>query len=273
MTGDGVNDALALKKADIGIVVSEGTQVAKETADMVLLDSNFATIVSSIAQGRAIFENIRKVAVYLLADSFTEVVLVVGSFLLGLPLPLLPVQILWVNLIADSLPSFALAFEKGDDSLMEQPPRAKGTPILDKEAKTIIFIIGVVTDLMLFGLFWFLNRRGLEINYIRSFIFAALAVDSLLYVFACKTFRKNLWQIRIFDNLYLNLAVLFGFFLLFITFALSPLSALFKLQPLGVGGVELLLGLGIIEIGLIELVKFFFIKFDKPLASLVDLSR
>ncbi len=264
MTGDGVNDALALKKADIGIVVAEGTQVAKETADMVLLDSNFATIVSSIAQGRAIFENIRKVAVYLLADSFTEVVLVVGSFLLGLPLPLLPVQILWVNLIADGLPSFALAFEKGDDSLMAQPPRAKGVPILDKEAKTIIFIIGIVTDLMLFGLFWFFNQQGLDINYIRSFIFAALAVDSLLYVFACKTFKKNLWQIRIFDNSYLNLAVLFGFFLLFITFVFPPLAALFELQPLGAGGIELLLVLGIIEIGLIELIKFIFIlKFKK----------
>lgn len=259
MTGDGVNDALALKKADIGIVVAQGTQVAKETADMVLLDSNFATIVAAIAQGRAIFENIRKVAVYLLADSFTEVVLVVGSFLWKLPLPLLPVQILWVNLIGDSLPSFALAFEKGDDSLMKQPPRARGAPILDKEAKTIIFIIGIVTDFLLFGLFWFFNQRGLDINYIRSFIFAALAVDSLLYVFACKTFKKNLWQIRIFNNSCLNLAVLFGFFLLFITFALPPLSALFKVQPLGAGGVELLIVLGIIEIGLIELVKFFFI--------------
>jgi len=259
MTGDGVNDALSLKKADIGIVMAGGTQVAKETADMVLLDNNLATIVAAIAQGRVIFENIRKVAVYLLADSFTEVVLVVGSFLLRLPLPLLPVQILWVNLIADSLPSFALAFEKGDDSLMKRPPRARDAPILDKEAKSIIFIIGVVTDLMLFGLFWFFNQQGLEIDYIRSFIFAALAVDSLLYVFACKTFKKNLWQIRIFDNSYLNLAVLFGFFLLFITFAIPSLSTLFRLQPLGAGGIELLLGLGIIEIGLIELVKFFFI--------------
>jgi len=259
MTGDGVNDALALKKADIGIVVSEGTQVAKETADMVLLDNNFATIVSSIAEGRVIFENIRKVAVYLLADSFTEVVLVVGALLMGLPLPLLPVQILWVNLIADSFPSFALAFEKEDGWLMKKPPRAKGEPILNREAKLIIFVIGIATDVILLAVFWLMHKQGLSLDYLRSFIFAALAVDSLLYVFACKTFSKNIWQTKVFDNKYLNLAVILGFFLLIVTFAYPPLADIFQAVPLGGEGIKLLVILGIVEIGLIEFIKFFFV--------------
>ncbi|MFH1601485.1 MAG: HAD-IC family P-type ATPase [Candidatus Shapirobacteria bacterium] len=259
MTGDGVNDALALKKADIGVVVAEGTQVAKETADMVLLDNNLSTIVQAIAQGRVIFQNIRKVTVYLLADSFTEVVLVIGALILRLPLPLLPVQILWVNLIADSFPSFALAFEKEDGWLMKQPPRRKDQPILDKEAKIIIFIIGLVTDLILLGFFWYFNRSSLDIHYIRSFIFAALSTDSLLYVFACKTFAKSIWHTRVLDNKYLNLSVLLGFVMLIVTFVFPPLARLFELTPLGWDSVLLIAVLAVVEIGLIEFVKLFFL--------------
>jgi len=259
MTGDGVNDALALKKADIGIVVAQASEVAKETADMVLLDSNFATIVKAIRQGRVIFANIRKVAVYLLADSFTEIVLISGSFLFRIPLPLLAVQILWVNLFADSFPSFALAFEKESSDIMKEPPRKKSEPILNTEAKTIIFIIGIVTDLILFSIFFFLYKQNHDIIYIRSFVFAALGIDSLLYVFSCKTFRKNIWHISVFDNRYLNIAVLIGFFMLFVTFFFPPLRTLFKIQPLDSLEWILLIILGAINIGLIELVKWIFL--------------
>ncbi|HUV46547.1 MAG TPA: HAD-IC family P-type ATPase, partial [Candidatus Bathyarchaeia archaeon] len=153
MMGDGVNDALALKKSDIGIVVGSASEVAKETADMVLLDSNFKTIVAAVGEGRGIFENIKKVVLYLLSDSFTEVILIGGSLLFGLPTPLLPAQILWINLVEDGLPGLALAFEPKDEGLMNEIPRKKGTPILDKEIKILIFIIGLTTDLLLFGIF------------------------------------------------------------------------------------------------------------------------
>ncbi|HUS59778.1 MAG TPA: HAD-IC family P-type ATPase, partial [Nevskiaceae bacterium] len=153
MMGDGVNDALALKKSDIGIVVGSASEVAKETADMVLLDSNFKTIVAAVEEGRGIFENIKKVVLYLLSDSFTEVILIGGSLLFGLETPLLPAQILWINLVEDGLPGLALAFEPKDEGLMNEIPRKKGTPILDKEIKILIFIIGLTTDLLLFGIF------------------------------------------------------------------------------------------------------------------------
>jgi len=143
MMGDGVNDAPALKQADIGIVVSEASDVARETADMVLLDSNFATIVHAVEEGRNIFENVKKVCLFLLSDSFAEVILIGGAILLGLPLPVTAAQILWVNLIEDSLPAIALAFEPKERRLMSQPPRPKNAPILDSELKFLIFIIGI----------------------------------------------------------------------------------------------------------------------------------
>lgn len=268
MTGDGVNDALALKKADIGIVVAQASDVAKETADMVLLDSNFATIVNAVKIGRVIFENIRKVVVYLLADSFTEVVLVSGSFLLHLPLPLLPVQILWVNLFADSFPNFALAFEKESSDIMKDPPRKKEEPILNQEAKIIVFIIGLITDIILFSVFYYLYSQNHDIVYIRSLIFAALGIDSLLYVFSCKTFRKNIWHTNIFNNRYLNIAVIIGFIMLFATFYFPPFQSLFKAQSLDLFEWSILFVLGALEISLIEIVKWFFL--NRPVAKITN---
>jgi Ca2+-transporting ATPase len=270
MMGDGVNDALALKKSDIGIVVGEASEVAKETADMVLLDSNFKTIVAAVEEGRGIFENIRKVVLYLLSDSFTEMILIGGSLLLGLPSPLLPAQILWVNLVEDGLPGLALAFEPKDQGLMEEPPRVKERPILDQEVKAIIFIIGLVTDFLLFLVFWCLLKQNLAIEVIRTIIFAGLAINSLLYVFSCKTLRKNLWQVNPVSNKFLVLSVIFGFFLLFSGIYFSPLGLILKTEALPAGFWLLIFGLGLFNTGGIELVKWFFLrKKGKPeLASI-----
>src|SRR5690606_31170536 len=123
MMGDGVNDAPAIHKADIGIVVNEASDVSRESADLILLDSNFATIVASIEEGRAIFENIRKVILYLLSDAFAEILLVVTGLILGLPLPITALQIVWINLISDGFPNLALTVDPKRPGIMEERPR------------------------------------------------------------------------------------------------------------------------------------------------------
>ncbi len=255
MMGDGVNDALALKKADIGIVVGEATDVAKQTADMVLMDSNFSTIVTAVEQGRIIFENIRKVIVYLLSGSFTELMLIGFSFAVKLPLPVLPAQILWVNLFQDSLPALALAYEEGVGDVMKQKPRDKGSRLLDREVKRIIFIVSVISDILLIGLFLYFLNLGYSIKIVRTIIFLSLAFDSLLFVFATRSLSKNIWEFNPFSNNILNFSVLIGFFFMLLVAYLPFLGKIFNTVPLPPRLLVVVIIFGLLDLILIELIK------------------
>ena len=259
MTGDGVNDALALKMADIGIVVGEASDVAKESADVVLLDSNFATIVYSVEEGRTIFENIKKVVLFLLSDSFTEIILIGGSLLLRLPLPVTAAQILWVNLIEDALPGIALAFEKEERGIMAEKPRPRTAPILDIKLKTLIFVIGISTDLVLLGLFYWLQQGFFHLQQIQTVMFVALAIDSLFIAFACRSLKESVLQKNLFSNRFLLFSLAFGFFLLISAVYFPPLQTLLKTHSLGAKDWIFLLFLGIFDLVVIELAKQVFI--------------
>lgn len=254
MTGDGINDALALKEADIGVALGSGQEVAKEAADLVLLNNDFSNIIAAVRYGRIIIENIKKVIVYLLSDSFSEVILVGGSILLGMPLPILPAQILWVNLLEDGLPSFALSFEKGNKGLMRRLPQKN--VFFDREMKFIVFVVGIIVDLLLFSLFLYLMRQGRDMTYVRTMMFGGLSIDTFFIAFLVKNLRKPLFKTNLFDNPYLlgALAISLGMLLLAIY---NPwLQNLLRLTSLNLIDWGIILSLGVAKLIGVESVKW-----------------
>jgi Ca2+-transporting ATPase len=264
MAGDGVNDAPALKAADIGIALGSGTEVAKESSDLVLLDNNLATITAAIEEGRVLFDNIRKTTVYLLLDSFTEIVLIGGALLLGMPLPLLAVQVLWINLVADSLPAIALTVEPGEPDVMRLPPRPRSEPVLSREMLFYVFGIGLFTDLVLLPVFaWYLAAAA-STEVARTVMFAAVGIDSLIYVFAVKSFRRPIWRIAPFSNVPLVLAVLAGFALMGLALTHPFFQAMFEVRPLALSDLGVLLMMALLKLGAIEIAKAAFLRRRPP---------
>ncbi len=260
MTGDGVNDAPALKKADIGIAVGSGTEVAKQTSDLVLLNDSFDIIVKAVEEGRTILNNLRKAISYVMADSFTTVVLVGSSLIAGLPLPILWTQILWNNVVEDTLPNIAFAFESKEKDTMKRKPTSRKNSILTKEMKVLIFATGLIDQILALALFWILwGKLGLNLKYARTMTFGAICIDTAFVIYSYKNLKRNIWEIDLFDNRLLLLSSLLV--LLFFAGAvyLSIFQNLLQTVPLGLRDWLILIVMAIVSTLLIEVTKWFFI--------------